>query len=379
MEGESKQEEQNINTEKTPNKKVSNFQTLKNHAKKIPWPARVAASGTLVAAGVFGAVKGAEQLTEDDSSQNVTATETITPTPESTQEPQLTPIKTKEPTPTPVISSTATQTPSPETSTPTPVIVPETTSPTFVETAPPTEAPKQKNYEIVDKGITNPEYPAYEANTVEEATNIIHETLINYPALPHPELGDLKIHLILGGGSHYNPSEHILLLDRTSSDFKATLLHELVHSWDNILDDSPQTLEVINAILDNSEIGRHYPSIENLVSSQYLPALTKYFDKESNFTYDELGELASGQADVSWKHKHEWDQLINIFTPQYLENKTGEYESIFQFLQDPDIQYMIENHIYWQYINEIILSNPAKWENNIHSIYPQSNFDKASI
>lgn len=309
-----------------------------------------AAAAGLTLAGVAG-YEVAQDGNQTDTPVKPTPVErTIEPTTEPTQVVEITPTPLEEtPTPVPI-----------ETPTPAPAS----------ETPAPTESPKPKNYEIIDMGILNPDHPAYESTTIEEANKIIGSFFENYPALSHPQLGKLKIQIYLGGGSRYNQNEHVIVMDRAAYDFKDDFLHEVVHSWDYATATNNEILQVQNEILDSPQTGRHYPDIETLMNSRYEEAAKKFSEPNTILTINDLRELASSQADGFWMREDAIDPLSGYFMDQSLQSKEGHFDSVNQFLEDPQVKNVIETNKYWGYVDNIIKSDPQKWENYVTKIYP---------
>jgi len=219
-------------------------------------------------------------------------------------------------------------------------------------------------------GVLNSDHPAWESITKEGAIKIIDDFFENYPALSHPQLGNLKIQIILGGGSRYNPDEHIIVMDRATYEFKDDFLHEVVHSWDYVTSSDPEISQIRNEILESPQTGRHYPDIETLMNSKYADTSKKYHNTKEPLTVSDLRELASSQADGFWIRENIYDPLSGYFMNQSLQNKEGHFDSVSQFLEDPQVKNVIETNKYWEYTDNIIKSDPQKWEGYVTKIYP---------
>ncbi|GEM_PF-5728266 len=331
--------------------------TWRDKAKNLPLKYKIGAAGTALVALAGGAVginKAAEGDNQTDSNVSPTPVErTIEPTTvEPTQVVEITPTPI-EATPNPIPAITPVETP-----TPTQEVTP----------APETEIPK--NYDIIDKGILNPDHPAYELITTENSIKVIDSFFENYPALSHPQFGKLKIQIYLGGGSRYNQNEHIIVMDRAAYDFKDDFLHELVHSWDYATTTNNEIVQVRNEILNSPQTGRHYPDIETLMNSRYEEAAKKFSDPNTILTINNLRELASLQADGFWIREDTNDPLSGYFMDQSLQNKEGHFDSVNQFLEDPQVKNVVETNKYWGYMDNIIKGDPQKWENYVSKIYP---------
>jgi hypothetical protein len=252
---------------------------------------KLLAIAPLILIGLAAACRGGEGEEQEFPSQ----TPTIPPSPTATIEamPSETPqvavvpaTKTPEATP----PAQATQTPeATASSTPTPPATPEIVQP--------------KNYtiEIIPPDPTKPSLQEYAKYSEEETQQIIDSLASKYPIL-----GEVKFQIALGGGMGFAGQDQegklVIRVDRTDSELKDDLLHELVHSWDFVIKKqaNEQLLSLREQILSDPQIGRSYPSLEKIFSGNYTIARmdfqysTKAFDRES------FRVLCSGHANDMW-------------------------------------------------------------------------------
>lgn len=244
---------------------------------------------------------GALNFACDDEAQRIAPTPTPRPTPQITidrppsaddQVVEITPRETAIPSPPREVTPTSTTSSISETPIPT---QPQT------ETPAPTETTQPKNYEITILPPANPDHPAYETYTIEQARRIIEEILANYPAKDHPVLGQLKIEIGLGSGRWYHPDNHTIIIDRASPDIYKSFLHEEVHSWLEVFKSSnnQEMLNLVQPILSDAQVGRDYPQIDRIFSGNVQEALIKY-QGAGLLGLEDLRTISSEQANGVW-------------------------------------------------------------------------------
>jgi len=320
MEDESKQEKQDLDIkedekpESAQNKKVSNFQELKHRAKKLPWYAKGTAATLALVATIAGGVKATEELKNNDSSPNVpTAAETITPTPASTQEPQITPIQESSPTP---INTSSTPTSSPETPTPTP------TQPQETETVASQTPETKENYSVIyeiGEGINT--------QKVEDAKTTIEKAWKNFP-----QVGHFKIILVPGIASSIliNPPEQESHITYGVDTFgQSSILNEL----------SAFYTQRANPVF--FEINYTPQQLEKIITTEQI-----ILDTYGNFALD---NIISAETIADKGYLHVVDTAFSLYTAQSVGIPiSGEIQN-----------YPLQNLLFEQQLNNSVFTNIA--------------------
>ena len=260
---------------------------------------KLLAIAPLILIGLAAACGGGEGEEQEFPSQ----TPTIPPSPTATIEampsetPQVavvpatkTPEATVQPTPLEATASaTSTQEPQSQ-STPTPEAIQEIVQP--------------KNYtiEIIPPDPNKPSLQEYAKYSEEETEQIIDSLASKYPIL-----GEVNFRLALGGGMGFAGEDQegklVIKVDRTDSELESDLLHELVHSWDFVIElqANEQLLSLREGILSDPQIGRGYPSLEKIFSGNYTIARMDFQYSTKTFDPEGFRVLTSGYADIRWR------------------------------------------------------------------------------